>query len=213
MFLATYGEYPSLYDLLDTPKHILVSLQQHLHNSTFPRLLLLWSRGPPTLQNEPVAVKPNLASSTPSVHHVTHLSITPSIHHATYPSITMSVCHMKHLSDCPSESLSLSDHMHSTMPHPSTCPSSTMTDHPSTPSQCLPVMNQEQSCPVKRFYWAFPSYELLLSASSHVDSSKSGEDPCKTCEIMGDCRILGLTALNSLLQYVNWLVWEVCSVN
>ena len=28
-----------------------------------------------------------------------------------------------------------------------------------------------------------------------------------------DCRILGLTALNSLLQYVNWLVWEVCSVN
>ena len=27
------------------------------------------------------------------------------------------------------------------------------------------------------------------------------------------CRIFGLTALNSLLQYVNWLVWEVCSVN
>ena len=26
-------------------------------------------------------------------------------------------------------------------------------------------------------------------------------------------RILGLTALNSLLQYVNWLVWEFCSVN
>ena len=24
---------------------------------------------------------------------------------------------------------------------------------------------------------------------------------------------LGLTALNSLLQYNNWLVWEVCSVN
>ena len=27
------------------------------------------------------------------------------------------------------------------------------------------------------------------------------------------CRILGLTALNSLLQYITWLVWEVCSVN
>ena len=27
------------------------------------------------------------------------------------------------------------------------------------------------------------------------------------------CRILMLTALNSLLQYVNWLVWEVWSVN
>ena len=30
---------------------------------------------------------------------------------------------------------------------------------------------------------------------------------------VADCRILGLTTLNSLLQYVNWLVWEVCSVN
>ena len=30
---------------------------------------------------------------------------------------------------------------------------------------------------------------------------------------MRSCRILGLTTLNSLLQYVNWLVWEVCSVN
>ena len=27
------------------------------------------------------------------------------------------------------------------------------------------------------------------------------------------CRILGLTTLNSLLQYVNWVFWEVCSVN
>ena len=28
-----------------------------------------------------------------------------------------------------------------------------------------------------------------------------------------DCRIWGLTAFNSLLQYINWLVWEICSVN
>ena len=27
------------------------------------------------------------------------------------------------------------------------------------------------------------------------------------------CRIMGFTAFNSLLQYVKWLVWEVCSVN
>ena len=32
-------------------------------------------------------------------------------------------------------------------------------------------------------------------------------------EDMMPCRFLGLTALNSLLQYVNWLVWEVCSRN
>ena len=30
---------------------------------------------------------------------------------------------------------------------------------------------------------------------------------------VGSCRILRLTTLNSLLQYVNWLVWEICSVN
>ena len=27
------------------------------------------------------------------------------------------------------------------------------------------------------------------------------------------CRILGLTTFNSLLQYVNRLAWEICSVN
>ena len=32
-------------------------------------------------------------------------------------------------------------------------------------------------------------------------------------QMKGNCRILGLTTLNSLLQYVNWMVWEVCSVN
>ena len=31
--------------------------------------------------------------------------------------------------------------------------------------------------------------------------------------VIGTCRILGLTAFNSLLQCVNRLVWEVCSVN
>ena len=36
---------------------------------------------------------------------------------------------------------------------------------------------------------------------------------CLETQVYKYCRILGLTALNSLLQYVNWLVWEVCSVN
>ena len=35
----------------------------------------------------------------------------------------------------------------------------------------------------------------------------------KVIEVIENCRILRLTTLNSLLQYVNWLVWEVCSVN
>ena len=45
-FLATYGEYPSLYDPLNTPKHVLLRFQQHLCNSSFPRPLLPQSRGP-----------------------------------------------------------------------------------------------------------------------------------------------------------------------
>ena len=36
-FLATYGEYPGLYDLLDTPRSVFLAAQLHLHDSTFSR--------------------------------------------------------------------------------------------------------------------------------------------------------------------------------
>ena len=39
-FLATYGEYPGLYDLLDTPRSVFLAAQLHLDDSTFPRPLL-----------------------------------------------------------------------------------------------------------------------------------------------------------------------------
>ena len=39
-FLATYGEYPGLYDLLDTPRGVFIAAQLHLRDSTFPRPLL-----------------------------------------------------------------------------------------------------------------------------------------------------------------------------
>ena len=39
-FLATYGVYPGLYDLLDTPSHYFLAAQLHLHDSTLPRPLL-----------------------------------------------------------------------------------------------------------------------------------------------------------------------------
>ena len=44
-----------------------------------------------------------------------------------------------------------------------------------------------------------------------IDSCRVGFLP-KHC-VHYCCRILGLTTFNSLLQYVYWLVWEVCSVN
>ena len=48
-FLATYGEYPALYDLVDTPRSDFLAAQLYLHDSRFPRPLLHQSRGPPTL--------------------------------------------------------------------------------------------------------------------------------------------------------------------
>ena len=39
-FLATYLEYPGLYDLLDTPRHDFLAARLHLRDSTFPRPLL-----------------------------------------------------------------------------------------------------------------------------------------------------------------------------
>ena len=39
-FLTTYGEYPGQYDLLDTPRSVLLAAQLHLRDSTFPRPLL-----------------------------------------------------------------------------------------------------------------------------------------------------------------------------
>ena len=60
-FLATYGVYPGLYDLLDTPRLDFLAAQLHLRDSTLPRPLLHRSRGPPTIRSEYVALQPNLA--------------------------------------------------------------------------------------------------------------------------------------------------------
>ena len=54
----------------------------------------------------------------------------------------------------------------------------------------------------------YTNNQLLTTAYNLVYATGLFFDDCKAC-----CRILGLTALNSLLQYVNWLVWEFCSVN
>ena len=53
------------------------------------------------------------------------------------------------------------------------------------------------------FNWIQSNYYLSEMLSKHWDVFKT----------LPICRILGLTTFNSLLQYVNWLVWEVCSVN
>ena len=60
-FLATYGVYPGLYDLLDTPRRDFLAAQLHLRDSTLPRPLLHRSRGAPTIRSEYVAIQPHLA--------------------------------------------------------------------------------------------------------------------------------------------------------
>ena len=72
-----------------------------------------------------------------------------------------------------------------------------------------------------------PNHRLAPHGGEVSASSDPSEDKISSGSPLGDpegsspeqkartdfCRILGLTTLNSLLQYVNWLVWEVCSVN
>ena len=39
-FLATFGVYPGLYDLMDTPRRVFLAAQLHLRDSTLPKPLL-----------------------------------------------------------------------------------------------------------------------------------------------------------------------------
>ena len=72
------------------------------------------------------------------------------------------------------------------MAHPSAHLLSSPTNHLPISSQSIVVVNEEQSHQAKKFHWAFPNYDLILCASGHVDPPKSGEDPCKTHEIICD---------------------------
>ena len=114
-FLATYGVYPGLYDLLDTPRHDFLAAQLHLRDSTLPRPLLHQSRGPPTIRSEYVALQPHLAPPPDCLYvcRTTHPSFSTSVCRATSPSVlppTPAVC----LSPCKSVALSV---------HPTASPS------------------------------------------------------------------------------------------
>ena len=90
-FLATYGVYPGLYDLLDTPRLDFLAAQLHLRDSTLPRPLLHRSRGPPTIRSEYVALQPHLVPSPPPdrlyVCRTTSLSFNTSICRVSRPSV------------------------------------------------------------------------------------------------------------------------------
>ena len=83
-FLATYGVYPGLYDLLDTPRRDFLAAQLHLRDSTLPRPLLHRSRGPPTIRSEYVALQPHQALPP-------HPTVCTSVARPVHPSTRQSV--------------------------------------------------------------------------------------------------------------------------
>ena len=87
-FLATYGVYPGLYDLLDTPSDFLAA-QLHLRDSTLPRPLLPQSRGPPNPRSGFVALQPHLG---PSPHPIVCTSVTQPVHPSPRQSVMRPVC-------------------------------------------------------------------------------------------------------------------------
>ena len=83
-FLATYGVYPGLYDLLDTPRLDFLAAQLHLRDTTLPRPLLHQSRGPPTIRSAYIALQPHLALPP-------HLTVCTSVAQPVRPSPRQSV--------------------------------------------------------------------------------------------------------------------------
>ena len=87
-FLATYGVYPGLYDLLDTPRCDFLAAQLHLCDSTLPWPLLHRSRGPPTIRSEYVALQPHL---DPSPHPIVCTSVAQPVCPLTHQSVVQPV--------------------------------------------------------------------------------------------------------------------------
>ena len=147
-FLATYGVYPGLYDLLDTPRLDFLAAQLHLRDTTLPRPFLHRSRGPPTIRSEYVALQPHLDPSPPPnrlyVCRTTSLSFNTSVCRATSPSVIptaptvclsprKSVALSVHPTDSPSVIPTRPSHEPSV--HPPVTPSMTrLYDNPTRPS-------------------------------------------------------------------------------
>ena len=166
-FLATYGVYPGLYDLLDTPRLDFLAAQLHLRDSTLPRPLLHRSRGPPTIRSEYVALQHHLDPSPPPnrlyVCRMNRPSFSTSVCRATSPSVlptAPTVC----LS--PGKSVTLSVHPSD---HPSVIParpSSEPSVHPpvtpsvTRPSATPPVSHaqrpSDRPSPSDRLYTILP---------------------------------------------------------
>ena len=192
-FLATYGVYPGLYDLLDTPRHDFLAAQLHLRDSTLPRPLLHQSRGPPPIRSEYVAFQPHLAPSPPPdrlyICRTTRPSFNTTVCHATSPSIiptaptvclstrkavTLSV----HPTDSPSIIPTRPSYEQSVHPPVSLCmtcqsatppvsPAQHQSDHPSPSDHLYTILPRPSGCPTSSDH---PS-TTYTSPSDHLPPS------------------------------------------
>ena len=166
-FLATYGVYPGLYDLLDTPRLDFLAAQLHLRDTTLPRPLLHRSRGPPTIRSEYVALQPHLDPSPPPnrlyVCRMTSLSFNTSVCRATSPSVIptaptvclsprKSVALSVHPTDSPSVIPARPSHEPSV--HPPVTPS--MTRPSDTPPVSHAPRQSDRPSPSDRLYTILP---------------------------------------------------------
>ena len=120
-FIATYGVYPGLYDLLDTPRLDFLAAQLHLRDTTLPRPLLHQSRGPPTIRSEYVALQPHLA---PPPHPIVCTSVARTVRPSPRQSVVRPVRPSSRQPPqyCPSTPPSVMRHVHQTVRHrPTIC--------------------------------------------------------------------------------------------
>ena len=184
-FLATYGVYPGLYDLLDTPRRDFLAAQLHLRDSTLPRPLLHQSRGPqklicsfaaPPSPFPPTRSSVCLSHDQSVLQHVS-LSCDPSVRHPDSPhrlSITRkSVALSVHPTDSPSVIPARPSYEPSV--HPPITPS--MTRQFTTPPISLATRPSDRPSPSDRLYTILPrpsdhpqpSYRLYDTPTSPSD--------------------------------------------
>ena len=185
-FLATYGVYPGLYDLLDTPSLDFLAAQLHLHDSTLPRPLLHRSRGPPTIRSEYVALQPHLAPPTPPnrlyVCRITCPSVipkAPAVCLSPHKSVALSV----HPTDSPSvipallsSEPSIHPHVTLSMTRPSATPPVSLaqrqSDCPSLSDHLYTILPRPSDCPTPSDPTStYRLYDTPTSPSDHPQPS------------------------------------------
>ena len=189
-FLATYGVYPGLYDLLNTPRLNFLAAQLHLRDTTLPRPLLHQSRGPPTIRSEYVALQPHLGPPPPpnrlyvcrtnrpsfsmSVCRVTSPSVIP-----TAPTVCLSPRKSVALSVHPTDSPSVVPARPSHKPsvHPPVTPSKTRpsvvshaqgrSDRPSPSDHLYTILPRLSGCPTSPCLHDTPTHPSDHPPPSH----------------------------------------------